>query len=325
VLARRLPGEQRNELHYQFARLAHRREIYGGLAAWPLVLVAQVFGVCFNIGILATLLAHVAATDLAFGWQSTLHAGPAEVHRLVELVSAPWSALPEARPTLEHVAASQFRYVEGLRAGEQSAMRAWWPFLAYSVVCYGLAMRLLLLALAAWRFRAALGALRFDHAECLALQRRLTGPLVQAQTGVDGLHLPASTDGAAKLPPAARCFALLASELPLEADAVSAQLRRQFGWELSGTARVQIDDRQASASELTALAARKDAVVVLVPAWRAPIRAIALFLREVKSFGLPIVVLLVGKNAPVEAEALDHWRKFNAIHGLHLGLECWAP
>mgnify|MGYP006153881617 CR=1 FL=1 len=42
------------------------------------------------------------------------------------------------------------------------------------------------------------------------------------------------------------------------------------------------------------------------------------------------VVLLFGRPAgssfaPVGDEEFAHWRSFNAIHGLHLGLERWRP
>ncbi|MFN2425938.1 MAG: DUF2868 domain-containing protein, partial [Candidatus Binatia bacterium] len=73
---RRLSGERRENLREALATIEHRREIYGAVAAWPSVVVTQLFGVCFNVGVLVTLLAHVALSDVGFGWQSTLRTGP---------------------------------------------------------------------------------------------------------------------------------------------------------------------------------------------------------------------------------------------------------
>ncbi len=68
---KKLPGQQRERLRAVFATIARRREIYGSLATWPFVVVTQVFGVCFNLGILAVLLAHISFKDIEFGWQSS--------------------------------------------------------------------------------------------------------------------------------------------------------------------------------------------------------------------------------------------------------------
>ena len=330
---RRLPGEQRERLRAGIATIGHRREIYGSLAAWPLLVVTQFFGVCFNVGVLGTLLLQVALSDVAFGWQSTLRTSPEEAFRMVAAVAAPWSWATNAHPTYEQIVASRFAYSEGIKPLSQAAMASWWPFLCYAVVCYGLLVRAALLVWAVVRLRRSLGALTFDHQACNALFRRLAGPIVQAGE-TTGLQVPATTDAPTATPVrSGACLALVATDLELAEKALSAGLRTNFGWQLAQALPVQIDHPSGNAEALAALAEaapRLAAVAVVVRAKRAPIKAIALFLQRIAaaSAKAEVVVVLVGRKegeifAPVGDEEFANWRNFNAIHGLHLSLERW--
>jgi hypothetical protein len=339
---RRLPGEQRENLRALLATIEKRREIYGAVATWPSVVVTQLFGVCFNAGVLGTLLAHVALSDVGFGWQSTLSTGPEQAWRLVSLAASPWSFLPNAHPTLEQVVASRFSYSEGIAPLSQEAMASWWPFLFYSVLVYGLLVRTLLLAGAAAASRSALAALTFDHQGCNALYRRLTGPIVHASP--DGTVLvvpPLGTEPAVHAQ--GRCVVLVADGLEVSEAFLADALRSQFGWEVADVLPLAIDHPSGNEQSLASLArALPDlaTVVVAVPAHRAPIKAIALSLGKVAAVAgkkTETVVLLFGRSdpsggttggpdfAPVGNEEFANWRSFNAIHGLHLGLERWRP
>jgi hypothetical protein len=331
---RRIPGEKRERLRALLATIEHRREIYRAVAVWPSVVVTQLFGVCFNVGVLATLLAHVALTDIGFGWQSTLRAGPEQAWRLVSLVATPWSFLPDAHPTLEQVIASRFSYSEGIAPLSREAMASWWPFLFCSVLVYGLLVRSLLLAWAVIASRSALARLSFDHAECHSLYRRLTGPVVHASAEGSGLVVPA-LDEPARAHAAGRCVVLVADGLAVSRTLLADSLRSQFGWEVSDVLPIEIDHPSGNASSLDALSSAGGglaSVVVAVPAQRAPIKAIALCLENVRAAAgsSETVVLLFGRPsgagfAPVGADELANWRRFNAIHGLHVGLERWSP
>jgi hypothetical protein len=117
--------------------------------------------------------------------------------------------------------------------------------------------------------------------------------------------------------------------LNVDKAALRSHLARKFGWELGRSWPVRIDHRQESAAALRELrdtAPTVAAVVVVVPLERDPIMAMALFLKEVRAASGPdpeLLLLLVG---PPEMDGrLKFWHSFNAIHGLHLGLERWAP
>jgi len=329
---RRLPGEQRERFRAVLATISHRREIHGSLAAWPLLIITQLFGVCFNLGVLATLLLQVALSDVAFGWQSTLRTSPEEAFQIVSVVATPWAALPNPHPTFDQVVASRFAYSAGIQPLSQTAMASWWPFLCYAVALYGLLARLLLLVWSATSLRRALRAIAFDHHGCNALLRRLTGPVFQAQSGTAELQIPAHAESR---PPhaAGSSFVLVGEEIAIDADVLTQFLRANYGWPLGRTLTVQIDHPSGNAAALEEVAAatpRPASIVIGIPARRAPIKAIALFLQKVvaASGGAETLILLFGqregdKFALVSDEDLAHWRNFNAIHGLHLGLEKW--
>ena len=331
---RRLPGAQRERLRASLAVLGRKREIYGSLAAWPFLIVTQLFAVGYNLGILALLLTHVSTTDLAFGWQSTLHLGPEAAYRLVSGLAAPWAWFaPNAHPTLAEVIATRFSYSEGIAPLDRAAMASWWPFLCYAVACYGLLVRGALLVFAVVKLRASLRALAFDHEGCNALFRRLTGPVVQAQAGTAALEIPATA-----APPAAHaarggaCLALVATDVELPAEQLADNIGKTFGWRVVKTLAVQIDHPSGNAETFAAVAseaANCASIVVIARARRAPIKAIALFLQKVaETAGVKpeVILLLVGRDfAPVEDEEFTHWQNFQAIHGLRLSLEKWSP
>ncbi len=331
---RRLPGEQRDRFRAALSTIDHRREIYGSLATWPLLVITQLFGVCFNVGVLATLLLQVALSDVAFGWQSTLHTSPEEAFQIVSAIATPWSALPNPHPTFDQVVASRFAYSAGIQPLSQTAMASWWPFLCYAVAAYGLLVRTLLLVWSAMSLRHALRAIAFDHQGCNALLRRLTGPVFQAQPETAELQVPAASE-IRSARATGSSFALLAEGLTIGPEALAGALRAHFGWQLGKTLTVQVDHPSGNAAaleELAAAAPRLASIVVIIPARRAPIKAIALFLQKVvaASGGKETLVLLFGQRegdgfALVSDEEFAHWRNFNAIHGLHLGLEKWRP
>jgi hypothetical protein len=329
---RRLEGERRERLRAALATIGHHREIYGSLATWPFLVATQLFGVLFNIGVLGTLLLQVALSDVAFGWQSTLRTSPEEAYRLVAAISTPWSALPNPHPSFDQIVASRFAYSAGIQPLSQTAMTSWWPFLSYAVGTYGLLVRLLLLAIALAGLRRALRRVTFDHHGCNALFRRLIGPVFQSQPDAPALSIPPFAE-AARPRVAGQCLVLLAEELTLDQDALAKYVGAQFGWQPSQVIAVQIDHPSGNAAALeqvAAAAANLAGIVVGIPARRAPIKAIALFLQKVVAAGsgAETLVLLFGPRkssgfAPVTDAEFSHWQNFNAIHHLHLGFEKW--
>ena len=333
---RRMPGEQRERLRGALAAMSRKREIYGSLTVWPFLIVTQVFAVAFNIGILTVLMAHVAFTDLDFGWQSTFISSPIAVYRVTWLVSLPWHWAPAAHPTLNEVVDSHFAYLQ--RGGHSpTALKSWWPFLAYTVAFYGLALRSGLLIFAAIKLQRALGGLRFDHEGCNALFRRLTGPLVAPQPGTAVLEIPEAAPLPA--PHVARpgeCIALVATDADLDEKELAQYAQAKFGWHLQQVLPASIDHPSGNPAIMDALAksaADLAGVLVIARSKRPPIKAIALFLQKVTAAAgskPETILLLIGRKEGdlrdrVPDDEFGYWRNFHAINSLRLSLERWTP
>lgn len=326
-----LSRKQRLTARTVVARLEERRDLYGGVLIWPNVTVAQVFGICFNLGLLAVLLLRVVVLDLAFAWQSTMEAGADDVHRIVSALATPWSWLPSAQPDLAQIAATQFEYKAGIKDMNTSAMRAWWPFLAYAIAFYGLLPRSILLAWASWRGHKARAALKFDHPKCNELYRRLMPPLIVSDPARPGLEVPDVQSGSVST--SGTCWALMSDDVTADDGEIKAQVSRAYGWSVGEVHRIQVDNPPGSHLALNALrgAANLVGIVVVLSAYRPPIvgvaRTLALAREALNSAGGgEVTLLLVGReDSAVDEKALDHWRKFNAIHKLGCSISKWEP
>lgn len=336
---RGLPPEKRLQMGAALGILERRREIYGSLALWPVLIVTQLFAVAFNVAVLAVmLLVQLALVDRSFHWESTYDSAPKNVERIVTFMAKPWSwAIPHAAPNAAEIAATHRRRGVPAAAADLAANRhAWWPFLACSVAFYGLLPRLLLLLYASRSLRSKLTALPFRHAEANALWRRLSGPLVAS--GPSGARLPEllGSGAAAETAPVRRtgeCIVLAAQELPLDAAATRSLVAGQYPWPVRSVHAARVDQRKDSAPLFANLAAAQNnlaAIIVIIPAERDPIVAIALFIQALeKAIGsdVELLVLLVGAPlpeggfAPVPADRLHIWKMFRDLRALRPGIE----
>jgi hypothetical protein len=328
----RLPGERRESIQAKLVGIRRRSEVLH-LMVWPLLMITQIFGLFFNVGVLIALLLPLGR-DVAFGWQSTLRTSPEAAYRLVSSIAVPWSLLPNAHPTREQVVQSRFSYSEGIQSLSLPAMTSWWPFLFYATFFYGFLVRLVLLIWCSVSLRAALGRFSFDHANSSALFRRLTGPIIQGHPETAELQVPKSFP-AVDHKASGSCFALVANELELPEVEIESGLITGFGWRLSRPVlSIRIDDPGGNSAAFERIAREAPSlagIAVLIGARRAPIRAIALVLRKVLEAAggkIEVLVLLAGSpesdlREPAANEELKNWRNFLAIHDLHLGLEKW--
>ena len=326
-----LPGEQRQRVRARLMGIRRKSEVFQ-LLVWPLLMITQIFGVFFNVGVLVALLLPLGR-DVAFGWQSTLKTSPETVYRLVSSIAGPWSFLPQPHPTREDVLQSRFSYSEGIHSLSLPAMTSWWPFLFYATIFYGFLVRIGLLVWCAVGLRAALRGFSFNHAGHNALFRRLTGPVIQGHLETAKLEVPESftsvdhkTSGV--------CLALIASELEIPESEVELGLST-LGWQLSRPILpLRIDDPSGNAAALDRIvreASSLAGIAVLIGARRTPIRAIALMLQRIaRAAGVNIEVLVLLVHADAEdvspqdlTEKLRTWRNFLAIHDLQVGLERW--
>ena len=315
-----LGGESRQTWTARLGTLEKLHRLHSPLAVWTGVVVTQIFAVAFNAGVVVVLLGRVIATDLAFGWQSTLTASPDAVHRIARAAALPWSWLvPEACPTPAAVAGSRFEPSLGQRQLDPQATRAWWPFLLAAVIAYGLMVRLLLLAWAAWQLRRSLRGVTLDHSAGNALWRRLVGPEIEGQsTPVRPNH--SAVESAPVSHTGHRWLTLVATELNVDEPTVAGAIRDRLGGVLSDLRKVEID-LPSSATEVANLVRASDAgVVVIVPAIRDPILGIKKTLQRIAGAAAGRATLLLLAGPPERARV---WRKWAAIERLDWEIEIW--
>ena len=90
-------------------RFLARRSLYAGVERWVLFRAMQVGAVAFNLGAIATFVAAVSFTDLAFAWSTTLQIGAEGLQRFCEGLAAPWRLwLPDAVPSMDLVEATRY-------------------------------------------------------------------------------------------------------------------------------------------------------------------------------------------------------------------------
>lgn len=333
LLVRQLPGEQREKVRFAAAVLERKRDEYGALAFWPFLKVSQVFVLALNAGILLSMLLHIPIKDMRFGWQSTLNLGDGQVYAITSLIATPWKPFSSvSHPTQEQVRLS--RYDHGQKAMELSAdaAHAWWPFLAWAIIVYGLGLRLALFGAVTVMQNWALRRLKFDQAQCNSLFRRMRSQEIETAPTAE-LVIPEIKEHKVEAKTGG-CVLLRSTEITVDDAELAPILKRRFGWNLEGSRPLEVDysgGNEEALEYLRSQNAHLEGVVVLAPARRAPIRAIALVLQKVidAAGNKPeVLIMLTGKRidqgfeTPPEDE-VDHWRKFNAIHSLHLGLEIW--
>jgi len=180
---RKMAGSQRAGVHHAFGILKTRSSVYGSLFYWPLFVLFQLFAIGFNLGLLAATLIKISTSDLAFGWQSTLQFSVEAIHRAIMLIALPWSLFVPSGgyPTLAEIEGSRIILKEGIYHLTTENLIAWWPFLVFCLLFYGLFLRLALLLIGKVMERKSLHRLKFDTPACLDLLRRMQTPLVTTQ------------------------------------------------------------------------------------------------------------------------------------------------
>jgi hypothetical protein len=154
---------------------------------WQLLHLSQTAAIAFNIGALATALALVTFTDLAFGWSTTLQLSSSELAHWVRIISAPWATfLPSAVPDGPLIEGSRFFRLEQSTTtfGIPQSYTGWWQFLLASLAVYGLLPRIALWIVTGARLRAATRALLLDDPRVVALLDRMASPVI-ATTATD--------------------------------------------------------------------------------------------------------------------------------------------
>jgi len=339
VASRYLPEEYRHRAAALRGTSRAHRLLFGRMEKWLVVSSSQLFAVAFNCGALLTCLYLVFFSDLAFSWSTTLRVTAADIHSLTSFLSAPWRNLvPDADPSLALIEASHYyRLKEGLlpAAGQEAGadpalLGGWWPFLAMSMLVYGLLPRVVLWVFTSWRLQSAVNGTILHLPGVKDLLERMNKEFVETQAR-EAEVLEASPPGETAAAPVHRlggapCALISWSDVPRDDERLSRVAAGTWGCAPTGVLRAGGGNSLAQDGEVITRAvslSAKGGVIVFVRAWEPPLEEFLDFLGELRAAlpgGTPIVAAPLGMDSgpgpglPGEAH-LDMWRKGL----LHLG------
>jgi hypothetical protein len=338
----KLGAEQRSRAESILGIIVNKGHTYGVIFFLPVFILTQLFAIGFNLGLLATTLFKVITADIAFGWQSTLQLSSAAVHSLVQKVALPWSWLVAgdlAYPSLVQIEGSRIILKEGIYHLSTPALASWWPFLCFSVLCYGLLPRLFLFAGAAAFQHRHLGALDFRQGVYEQLLLRMTTPLVstRGRTVDDAgpgekdaeMDYGAKEQDAADARSAGKSFLVMVPDDIFGAcsrEQIVSAVQHSFGSAVEGIVCINED----SDTDVEILANLKDSIrpaetdiLLIQEAWQPPILEYINFIKDLRKAigpGPCIRIGLIGKPlpdtifSPVKDGNRKIWtRKINAI------------
>jgi len=343
-----LTGSKRGSLGAVAGLVRGKRRIYGSLFYWPVFILAQIFGVGFNLGVLGATLMKVLGSDVAFGWQSTVQFSAQTVFKLVQAIALPWSWLMPAdlaHPTFYHVEGSHMVLKDGIYHLATKDLVSWWPFLCFAVLTYGLLPRLILLFMGIMVQKRALLRINFSHRACQRLLNRMRTPLVS--TGGRSVSPEVLRKDDTKAPEAMGSgpqdvltgqgmIALVPDDI-FEAftdDEIESVISKTFGYPIQQRLRFGEDEEgdKRVLHELSSM--KKDAatnLLILQEGWQPPIRENLLFIQDLRKASgetSMIWVGLIGRPkqgaifTEVKEEEWDVWdQKLKALGDPYLGLE----
>jgi hypothetical protein len=339
----KLSGEKRHRIEAAIGLARGKEKIYGSVFYWPFFILVQIFAVSFNIGILSTTILKVIGSDLAFGWQSTIRLSSQAVYGAVVLISSPWSwFIPEkiAHPSLSQIEGSRMILKDGIYHLSTSGLISWWPFLCFSVLCYGLLPRLLLLVGSIAVEKKAISKIGFYNAACDRLMLRMKTPVID--TGgfpegelqheifqFDALSPFPTSDAEARLIPENSIIALVPGDI---INSCSGNEFKKAVAECTGLKLIQIisfglnpeEDRKAlELISKTRWDEERPNLMVVQEAWQPPIKEMILFLKQLRNTIGEMALIrigLIGKPGPdtiftsIKAENIAIWE--NAVRRL---------
>jgi hypothetical protein len=222
----------------QVSALQERLDAHRGLLRWTLLRLTQLFGVSFNVAVIACAFFRFAVTDIHFCWSTTLPISPESVHRIARIFASPWSWMSPDRmePRLSMVQATEYSHLQGKfvrTPADFSDLFAWWSFFVWAVFTYGLVPRLVVGLGAVLRVHRLLSETPRANVDFVRLAEWMRSPVVTTRAEGSGAPpapaAPGSDAAEPPLPPAGSACELL-DGAPAGAEQ---RLRERFGWTVS--------------------------------------------------------------------------------------------
>lgn len=311
----KIDAAQRLAMQAALGRVQAAGSIYKGIFYWPVFLLVQLFGVSFNIGLLAATLLKITVSDVAFGWQSTLQFSAQSLHNFVSWLALPWSWLvspPVGHPGLAEIEGSRIILKEGIANLQTPDLVSWWPFLLLSVLFYGLLARLLFYGWGRYCTRCAAQRLRLDTPAIRQVLRRMKTPVVTTQAKPEPVAAAESNESKPEEPEITgdelQQFQPITLLLPDEIhDACDqeqlAGICLQEGFTIADSHRFMADydaDQQLLTSFRQTSWEESAGIMIIQEAWMPPLVSFLSYLKEMREAvgQLPIMIRLTGRPNP---------------------------
>ncbi len=316
VISRICPEDQRLILNVLLGFDSNAHPSLGPVRRWLAARWSHLSGLGFFSGALATILALVLFTDIAFGWSSTLTVSSDRIHGVAKTLAIPWGNLiPDAVPTLELVQATRY-----FRSGEITSpvvdpvlLGQWWSFLVLSLIVYGLVPRAASVLVARWLLSRAVSRTFVHHPQSEAVLERLTGGSVDGHASDPEEESPASwPESVPREWPEIRASDHVVnwSSVPI----VDETLAAEFGTAtiLHAGGEHSLEDDAALIDRLAT--SRAGAVTVVCKAWEPPVLDLTDFLDAVAAGGaatVRVVPVRVDHGTPIRAQPRDRivWQR----------------
>lgn len=338
---KKLSAAHRISLEAAIGMAKGKKTVYGALFYLPLFIIAQLFGMGFNIGVLGATILRVIGADIAFGWQSTVQLSPNIVYRIVKLIALPWSWFVEvsvAHPTLAQIEGSRMILKDGIWRLATADLVSWWPFLCFAVLFYGFLPRLILFVLALIAQYRSLGRLEFSHSACNKLLRRMKTPVVSVKSnGVEVKEQKSQQEyqiieKPVKInPDDPKAVVLISDDIFEQCDdnRLKQLIEKNIGsYQIIRKIRIGAD-KLADKNKIAESGHVN--VLILQEAWQPPIKEFLLFLREIRNaIGNKSIigVMMIGRPkphtifTPVNEENFKIWlRKIGSLADPYLSAE----
>lgn len=293
---RTAPAEKRASANHALGIIKARSTVYGSLFYWPIFALCQLFAIGGNIGLLAATLLKISTSDLAFGWQSTMQLSVAAIHKFVMLAALPWSwfvSPATSYPSLAEIEGSRIILKQGIYHLSTANLIAWWPFLVFCLLFYGLFVRLALFLLGKMLEHRARQKLELDTPDYLALVRRMQTPLVSSQAAPEEKSMsPAGNRHDLRRPEADPALPLAAQVVLIPDDIYFLSppeklepLLLQKGLTVTETHRFMVsydDDQQLKQLLAERTWQPNEGIFILMEGWMVPLVDFLTFLKELR-------------------------------------------
>lgn len=179
--------KKKDELHSLLGVLWQKADFIALLKPYAFVLQQKIV-IALNFGLLLALSLRIIGTDLAFGWQSTLHITSENMFRMVQALSLPWAWTDLPTPDIAQIAGSKIILKDGLFHLLQSDLVSWWPFLIMSLISYSFLPRCVVLIYALIKEQQNLKQVCQNDRNAKNILQRMLSPVVESHIEITKRH-----------------------------------------------------------------------------------------------------------------------------------------